>query len=164
MSDYLKESIGQIHSPVCPAQAEILAGLAKGKRVLEIGTGSGVSTRAMAKTAIQVATFEVSQRVRDMVWPTLPKNVMPYDRRHEGLRQGGNGFGLVFIDGDHDYPAVVADIKEVAPLMSRYGIWVFHDMQQENSVKAVTENALRFMPLDKVVGENATMWVCQVQP
>ena len=161
MSDYLKESIGQVHSPVCPEQAEVLAGLAKGKRVLEIGTGSGVSTRAMAKTAIHVATFDVSQRVRDMVWPTLPKNVMPYDRRHEGLQQGGTGFGLVFIDGDHSYPAVVADINEAAPLMSRYGIWVFHDMQQENSIKAVTEHQFCFRMLNKVVGENATMWVCQ---
>ena len=161
MSDYLKESIGQIHSPVCPKQAEVLAGLAKGKRVLEIGTGSGVSTRAMAKTALNVATFDVAQRVRDMIWPTLPKNVMPYDRRHEGLQQGGNNFGLVFIDGDHGHQAVVADINEVAPLMSRYGLWVFHDCQQEASIKAITEHRFCFRTLDKVQGEHAMMWVMQ---
>jgi predicted O-methyltransferase YrrM len=158
--------IGYPHHPISDEQAALLAKLAAGKMVLEIGTGSGVSTRALASSARQVATFDIAEKVRNLIWPELPSNAIPFDRRHEPLRQGGFNFNLVFIDGDHSEDGVRADILEAWPLMRKDALWVFHDMQQEASIRAVTSGPLHFMVNQKLRSEHNTsyseMWVCAV--
>lgn len=67
-------------------EVELLASLVAGKRVLEIGTGLGVSARAMASTATEVVTVDIDPWVHANVWPLLPRNVrccaeIPDDRQ-----------------------------------------------------------------------------------
>jgi SAM-dependent methyltransferase len=60
---------------VTDAEAEQIAKWCAGLRVVEFGTGLGVSTRAIAKTAAEVITFDVDQWVQQSVWPTLPPKI-----------------------------------------------------------------------------------------
>jgi predicted O-methyltransferase YrrM len=148
---------------VSEPQALMLSQLAKGKRCLEIGTGTGFSTEALAKTATHVSTFDVDDEVRRLVWPGLPKNVIPYDRRHEGLSQAGREFDLIFVDGQHHQPAVKKDILEALPLMKREALWVFHDAQMHGVERAITEGLPKFTINQRQADAGpTTMWVCQV--
>jgi predicted RNA methylase len=88
-------------------EAAILAELARGLRVLEIGTGLGVGTRALASTAQSVITLDVDPWVTD---PQLP-NVTFLRERPDAA-----GFDLVFIDGSHETESVIADIEYCRPI------------------------------------------------
>ena len=103
-------------------EVELLAELVAGLRVLEIGTGLGVSARAMAKTASEVVTVDIDPWVHANVWPLLPKNV-------RGLTSAADidgVFGAVFIDGDHGRHAVRRDIEQ-AEGFAPGGLLIAHD-------------------------------------
>jgi len=89
-------------------EIEILAVLAAGMDVLEIGTGLAVSTHALASTARRVVTVDPDPWVQD---PALPHvefcRVLPHDL---------TGFDLVFIDGLHTREAVINDIERSRPI------------------------------------------------
>ena len=107
---------------VTPAEAQILANLATGLRVLEIGTGLGVSTAGMAQTATSVTTVDVDPWVWVTIWPTLPGNVTVAKTTAELC----GPFDMVFIDGDHTPQAVRADLAEAVRLAPG-GLLVAHD-------------------------------------
>ncbi len=101
-------------------EVELLASLVAGKRVLEIGTGLGVSARAMASTATEVVTVDIDPWVHANVWPLLPRNVrccaeIPDDR-----------YDAVFIDGDHSRHAVARDVAR-AEQLAPSGLLIAHD-------------------------------------
>src|SRR3954471_13056030 len=52
-------------------EARILSAFALGRVVLEIGTGLGVSTRALASTAKCVWTSDIDEWVQRTIWPEL---------------------------------------------------------------------------------------------
>lgn len=89
-------------------EARVLAELFAGLRVLEIGTGLGIATRAIAGTAAQVVTVDYDPWVIGHVFPALsdPPRVICY---------GGEGpmaFARVdaaFIDGYHSASQVRSD-------------------------------------------------------
>jgi hypothetical protein len=97
--------IGYVGTPkrrsVTDAEAGILAHLAKGCAVLEIGTGLAVSTRALACTARSVVTVDTDSWVTDPLLPGVRfvREVPP-----------GIPFDLAFIDGNHETLAVLADL------------------------------------------------------
>lgn len=125
-----------------PAEGETLQRLAIGKTVVEIGSFKGLSTIVMARVARTVVAIdpfdqcEVTNR-RD-TFPVFRENI----REHgvEGkvvpivatsgqvcpLLQRG-AFDLGFIDGEHTYQAVCADISYMAPLIKPGGVLTFHD-------------------------------------
>ena len=88
-------------------EGQMLAALVAGRRVLEIGTGLGVSTAAMAATAEHVATYDIDAWVHDTIWPGLPDNVVGV----KSLEHVGRAFGAVFIDADHSTEAVARDLS-----------------------------------------------------
>lgn len=131
---------------VTDEEAVILAWLGRGRRVLEIGTGLGVSTRALASTAQMVVTVDVDPWVHDNVWPTLPHNVDTVT----GCTHVGVFYDLVFIDGDHDPAAVERDVHQ-AERVCRSGLIVAHDTNYGH-VRAALERCARWSYIDTVHG------------
>jgi len=107
-------------------ECEILARLAQGRSVLEIGTGLGVSTRAMSDTARRVVTVDPDDWVRLNVWESLPSNVAPCNEFVEDDK-----FDFAFIDGDHHYDSVKADLVAVRKVLRPFSPVVMHDYNGE---------------------------------
>lgn len=116
-------------------EGRILSELVRGLSVLEIGTGLGVSTRWMAKTAAGVYTVDADPWVQEYVFPTLPGNVIcmtelpPLDRC----------FAAAFVDSCHDYQAVRVDIRTVRMWVKQGGLLIFHDLYIEGVKRAIDE-------------------------
>lgn len=122
-SDTGEPSTGVRRVSITDEEGAILAELADGRRVLEIGTGLGVSTRWLARTAGQVVTHDIDHWVHDNVWPTLPPNVVTVDDRGDIVGR----FDVVFIDGDHSKSALRADILFAESVLADDGVIVAHD-------------------------------------
>jgi hypothetical protein len=106
---YSEDDPGEIHTgwhrlSVTDSDAEALARAFAGKTVLEIGTGLGVSTRAIASTAKHVYTCDADPWVAAHVAPTLPANVTFSVEPYAGGCDGA------FLDGSHTYLSTLDDI------------------------------------------------------
>lgn len=118
------------------SEGKTLANLARGKRVLEIGSYCGRSTICMARTAEHVTAVDYF----DGRATPNPKGTL------EAFRQNIERYGvaekvtvcnpdnplsgeydLVFIDGAHDYESVAADIEKARQVLSPHGLLAFHD-------------------------------------
>jgi hypothetical protein len=104
-------------------EGQMLAALVAGRMVLEIGTGLGVSTAAMAATAQHVATYDIDAWVHDTIWPGLPDNVVGV----KSLDDVGRAFGAVFIDADHSTEAVARDLSVALQHLGLGGVVIAHD-------------------------------------
>jgi predicted O-methyltransferase YrrM len=120
--------------------------LAKGKRVLEIGSYCGRSTVCLAQsaesvdsvdphdgrgTAVQVNTYdrflENMQRYGvDAKVTAHVSTARDYCRRPEILGHADQ-FDLIFIDGAHDYASVQSDIEDAMLVLADDGLLAFHD-------------------------------------
>lgn len=117
---------GKPRLSVTDEEAEILAYYSIGATVLEIGTGLGVSTRALASTAVWVTTVDVDPWVHKTIWPTLPANV-------RGAKQVPDGvFDLAFIDGDHHTRSVIRDVTAAFAVVRPGGVILAHDFNYES--------------------------------
>ncbi len=109
---------------VTPREAGVLAALARGRVVLEIGTGLGVATRAMASTAYRVLTVDIDPWVQATIAPDLPENVEFFaDRANIPALE----WSLAFVDGLHEQRAVADDIRFARKRLARPGLIVLHD-------------------------------------
>jgi SAM-dependent methyltransferase len=109
-------------------EAAILARYARHERVLEIGTGLGVSTRALAATAALVVTVDTDPWVAEAVVPGLPRNVLAVGAVPA---VPGQPFGVAFIDGCHEYGSVTRDIEAVRSVLRPGGPVFLHDYTGE---------------------------------
>lgn len=127
-------STGRPRMSVTPQEAQVLAALVRGARVLEIGTGLGVSAKAMAKTASRVVTVDIDPWVQENVFPTLGgvacfADIAPLlsDR-----------FDVIFIDGAHDIESVTRDIETARALLAKEnGLILLHDHKLAGVHKAL---------------------------
>lgn len=119
-----------------------LAQAAAGRRVLEIGSYLGRSAICLAQTARQVTCVDpfdgrATNEPGDTLVPFL-ENLTGYGLRDRVSVQVGTAaqilpdlpsasFDLIFIDGDHDYNAVRADVAAALPLLAPGGVLAFHD-------------------------------------
>jgi len=120
-------------SSITREEGLILAKWASGKRILEIGTGLGISTVCLAYQADCVITVDPSEWVR---WALdLPWNV----RKCASIDEvsGEMPFDGVFIDGLHGYDDVVRDITHALAFVKVGGEIGFHDLGQEEVIRAV---------------------------
>lgn len=131
--------IGKARVSVSDEEAKILSALGAGRRVLEIGTGLGVSTRALARFAKYVHTHDIDPWVQANVWPQLHEDLDPFlytlTTRANCVDNMRGYWDLVFIDADHSTVAVLEDVafaRELDP-----AVIVLHDVAYEN-----VENAM----------------------
>ena len=156
---------GPIRYSVSQHQLHVLQMLGMGLDCLEVGTGCGVSTEALATSARRVATFDVDDSVVSLVVPHLPSHVRFFDRRTNPLQMAGAGFELVFLDGLHDTKSVIRDIRECFPLMRPDALWIFHDTQMMSVHQAVLQGPVWFKIEARYEDHGPTMmWVCTVDP
>jgi predicted O-methyltransferase YrrM len=126
-------------------EALLLSALAVGRDVLEIGTGLGVSTRALAETARWVVTVDVDPWVRKVIWPELPENVICATNA-----ELDRTFDMVFIDGDHSTDAVRRDI-DTAQRLAPCGLIVAHDAIYPH-VRAAFDDRWRIIETEHGIG------------
>lgn len=122
------------------AEGRALAELARGKRVLEIGSYCGLSTICMARTAAHVTAVDYF----DGRGTPVPQDTLAEFNRNikrHGLTEKVQTrfpdeqlplgeYDLAFIDGAHDYSSVLADIRRVREVLSPNGLIAFHDYNQ----------------------------------
>lgn len=136
-----------------PEEGKALAELARGKRVLEIGSYCGLSTICMARTAEHVTACDYfdgrATPVPENTLADFRANVARYgvaDRvctiHPSELDSHSETYDLVFIDGAHDYESVIEDIRKASHVLNENGLMVFHDYQHPchpGLTQAVTE-------------------------
>ena len=120
-----------------------LAELARGKRVLEIGSYCGRSTICMAQTAEHVTSVDPHDgrgTPRPMnTRQSLAANLKRYGCENVSIIVGtveDNGaylyppFDMIFVDGAHDYESVKRDIDNAQELLVPGGTLAFHDYRR----------------------------------
>lgn len=120
-----------------PEEGKALADLARGKRVLEIGSYCGLSTICMARTAEHVTAVDYFDgRGTPQPENTLENfqtNIERYgvadkvEICHPDAEYPLPEYELAFIDGAHDADSVRADIVKVLDVLAADGLLVFHD-------------------------------------
>jgi SAM-dependent methyltransferase len=121
---------------VTPSEERVLALIAEGCRVLEIGTGLGISTKALATGAREVVTVDIDPWVAANIAPSLPENVRFLSALPDPTEEK---FDLVFIDGCHIAEALRVDLKEAKQRLYPRGIIVLHDTQYDHVRSVVNE-------------------------
>jgi hypothetical protein len=127
-------------------EARLVSELLAGRKVLEIGTGLGVSTRKIAEKS-DVFTVDIDPWVKKTIAPTLPKNVKFYDN----IKDVPRPLDAAFIDGFHAYEACSQDILDALEIVPN-GIFVFHDTKINNVYRAVLDSGLEFVTMHTVCG------------
>jgi SAM-dependent methyltransferase len=120
-----------------PSEGKALAELARGKRVLEIGSYCGLSTVCMARTAEHVTTVDyfdgrgtaVQQDTRAKFDASLKRHGVAHkvEACHPDAEFPLSEYDLAFIDGAHDYESVAADIRKALAVLAPDGLIAFHD-------------------------------------
>jgi hypothetical protein len=120
-----------------PAEGRALADLARGKRVLEIGSYCGLSTVCLARTAEHVTAVDYFDgRCTPAPRDTLTEFRANLERYgvadnvsvcHADAEIPLPQYDLAFIDGAHDYESVRTDIRRTSDVLKSGGLIAFHD-------------------------------------
>lgn len=125
---------GHARLSVTREEVAILQGLFAGRRVLEVGTGLGVSTRAIAEAAELVVTHDVDPWVIENVAPDLPENVKFVD-----CRPFPPGCDAAFIDGNHRTDSVARDLLDVSAAIGPGRVIAMHDLHFADVVRGASQ-------------------------
>lgn len=118
---------------VTAEESSILSVLARGRHVVEIGTGLGVSTHALAATARSVYTVDPDPWVAANI--VLPENVTLYSSLADVPDIPWPE--LVFVDGAHDKASVLVDAEWAHRRATRETLVLFHDWSQTGVREAI---------------------------
>lgn len=129
-------------------EGEFLAALANNCTVFEIGTGLGVSTRYLASKAIWVVTVDIDEWVADNI--SLPDNTTLYIE--PPLFVPEVAFDLSFIDGCHNTPSALADIKRAWEYTRVGGKIAMHDANYPNVRAAIEQFGMAYEVIDTTHG------------
>lgn len=123
-----------------PQEGRALHRLARGRRVLEMGSYCGRSTICLAQSArevVAVDTFQATGLGGQDTMTEMTANLDRYRVRHNVRVHRGRfaevlptlqaRFDLIFIDGSHDADSVRQDIDLALPLLHPQGVLAFHD-------------------------------------
>src|SRR5262245_6978635 len=120
---YVDDQAGPpINTSLTAAETARLRQLGDGADVLEVGTAYGYSTAVLALVAASVVAVDPHAALNS--YETAASNLRAYGVRHkvtmmldgspdalQSLRDEGRRFDLVWIDGDHEAPAVERDVR-----------------------------------------------------
>ena len=126
---------GRPRISITERESQLLAFLAANKRVLEIGTGLGISTDRLACHALEVWTVDIDPWVHANVFPALHKDVKCFTDRDQIPES--EVFDVVFIDGRHTVVDTHVDIEYAQSRCPR-GIIVVHDAGLPEVYEALT--------------------------
>lgn len=123
-----------------PCEANALAELSAGKRVLEIGSYCGLSTVCIGRTAEHVTAVDYFDG-RGTPDPQDTRAIFDDSIRRYGLtekveavhpddRLPPQGYDVAFIDGAHDEDSVRLDIAKCLDALKPDGVIAFHDYNQ----------------------------------
>ena len=120
-------------------EAAVLARLAVGRDVLEVGSAFGYSACVMAVAGARHVTA-VDPHAWLASWQAMTSNLdragvtatVTVIRGHSPLALTGlpGPYGLVFVDGDHSYEAVTADVEAARKLLAGGGVLAVHDYDE----------------------------------
>lgn len=130
-------------------EARLISDMVNKRFVLEIGTGLGVSTRALAEKATNVVTIDPDPWVTENIQPLLKdlKNVIFL----EEIPTSGK-FDAVFVDGNHDYENVKDDIEKAKKVCISGAVFIFHDSKYVGVRKAIEESFGNFVDCRTAAG------------
>lgn len=132
-----------LDTSLTPNEKEELVWLASGRQVLEVGSCFGYSALAMAEVAQHV--FAVDPHMEQLggipgSLPTMRNALRAFELEHKvticlsfsqdvlpQLVSIGAKFELIFIDADHNRPAVEHDLDHALLLLERRATLCFHD-------------------------------------
>jgi predicted O-methyltransferase YrrM len=156
-----------IASSIQPNEKIILRALARGRSVLEIGSGNGYSTIVMAQVARHVTAVDPHQGELPDSWRHINANLVFHNvadkvtlvREYsqdalprlydEGLR-----YGFIFVDGNHDVQ-VHSDVHTSLKLLASGGLIAVHDYKRGFPD---VERVLDASPIEPVMVVD-TLWV-----
>lgn len=116
---------GKPRLSITQEEGMLLRWLAKDKRVLEIGTGLGVSTEWLASSAFRVDTVDTDPWVWEHVFASFP--VSPTLRCYrDRINLPERDYDMVFIDGNHTTDDTAADVAFARSVCPR-GVIAVHD-------------------------------------
>lgn len=129
-------------------QQMLLYWLIRGSRpetVIEIGTHRGNTALYLAHALhdndwgklITADPFDYHQKETFAKFPELNKRIQYYQGKAANIDIDIVDF--VFVDGFHEYEAVLAEIKHFLPRLSKEAIMVFHDCGQDNELVGVNK-------------------------
>jgi precorrin-6B methylase 2 len=119
---------------VTDGECALLGALCRGQFVLEIGTGLGVSTRAIAATALRVDTVDPDPWVQSAIVPSFSEeNIRAF------TEVPGGQYDVAFIDGNHSEESVLSDIRAAAERLHRGGLLILHDTHLEGVFSACSK-------------------------
>lgn len=129
----------QKRTSVHPEELRLLQGLAACKRVLEIGTGVGVSARGFAQVSPEVVSLDPDPWVHEKIWPLLRDcpTLHCYDDRAKVPSDFYADF--IFIDGLHTADAVKNDLEYACTKLSPEGMIVLHDTNNADVMAGAME-------------------------
>jgi SAM-dependent methyltransferase len=133
---------------VNPIEARIVSELCRGLDVLEIGTGLGISTKAIAKRARVVYTVDIDPWVKETVVPDLPENVKFFDN----IQDIPHDLDVVFIDGLHSFQQCNKDIRDARKVLKPDGLYIFHDAKMSGVANAIKGSGLTIVPIETSMG------------
>jgi predicted RNA methylase len=132
-------------------EAELIGGMVRGLHVLEIGTGLGVSTRALAMSARKVVTIDIDPWVQENIWPVLLDD-LPNLEVHSEIPWDAAPFEAVFIDGDHSEKAVLKDIDFSKPFARADCVYIFHDSKYTSVRNAIEKRFKQHTHINTAAG------------
>jgi predicted O-methyltransferase YrrM len=126
------------------SEANVLTELARGKRVLEIGSYCGLSTVVMGRVAEHVTAVDYFDG------RGTPEPMDTRERFNNSVARYGLGdkvtachpddsyphaeYDLVYIDGAHDEGSVQADVQRAVSVLAPGGLLAFHDYKHPSHV------------------------------
>lgn len=133
-----------ISTSVSEDEAAMLAQLAAGKNVLEIGSAYGYSAVVMGLAGATTVTAVDPHTWLPSLAP-MKDNLLSYNVADrvvivaEGaetavprFQEDGFLFDLVWIDGDHSEPAVIRDVELALSVLAPGGVLACHDYDEES--------------------------------
>ena len=136
-------------------EARIVGELCRKGIVLEIGTGLGVSSRAILKTCYKLMTVDSDPWVWNNVFPELKKEfgekVHCYPLKANNVKTPTR-FDALFLDGFHEYEQVKKDIANYRGELKHGAIMIFHDLYIDGVYRGIIDSGLTPLHIQTTAG------------